>query len=146
MPDADSDVSEQQVWPATLHLRPDDQQEWAAIPKMHKILSQVSIDGFISTVAKVLKVPGATVDAAAAAFAVGVRLRFVGLSLALAIPVAPLPQDGLPHVRGEGELIRRRPAPLQKVGNGLLAQSTEDIGGRKASRLAGNSLRPSRQQ
>ena len=62
MPDADSDVSEQQVWPATLYLRPDDQQEWAAIPKMQIFSSQVSIDGFISTVAKVLKVPTHRLD------------------------------------------------------------------------------------
>ena len=35
-------------------------------------------------------------------------------------------------VGGWEKLIRRRPAPLQKVGNDLLAQSTEDIGGRKS--------------
>ena len=55
--DADSDASEQQVWPATLHLRPNDQRDWAPRSKLQKHLGQVSIDGFISTLAKKLKVP-----------------------------------------------------------------------------------------
>ena len=60
--DAGSDSGDRPVWPATLHLRPNDQREWNAVAKMQIFSTQIAIDDFIETVAKLLKVPTHRLD------------------------------------------------------------------------------------